>query len=94
MITIGQGRTLGAAPVAQVRYARNISTLQHATVKIFRKRNIHAGSLRDPDMAEPIIFTRERKIPPGVEREVAIIKIMKHPNILKLIHVCESPAKM
>jgi len=94
MITIGQGRTLGAAPVAQIRFARNISTLQHATVKIFHKRNIYAGSLRDPDMAEPIIFTKERKIPLDIEREVAIIKIMEHPIVLKLFHVCESPAKM
>jgi serine/threonine protein kinase len=94
------GKTLGKGATARVRKARHISEDTTAAVKIIPKNNAQlsqAGSLVDLDRAEAQVVHAadgERRMPIGIEREVAIMKLMQHPNILKLYDIWENHKEM
>ena len=94
------GKTLGEGATARVRLAKHASTGQKAAVKIVQKRNAQlsqAGSLADLDQAESLRPGSEdglRRMPVGIEREVAIMKLIQHPNIMKLYDIWENRTEM
>ena len=94
------GKTLGKGATARVRLARHSLTGQEAAIKIVQKRNAQmsqAGSLADFDRAEAEIPETEdsmRRMPVGIEREVAIMKLIQHPNIMKLYDIWENRTEM
>jgi serine/threonine-protein kinase HSL1, negative regulator of Swe1 kinase len=70
-------------------------------VKIVQKRNAQmsqAGSLADLDQAETLLPDSEqaglKRMPIGIEREVAIMKLIQHPNIMKLYDIWENRTEM
>jgi serine/threonine-protein kinase HSL1 (negative regulator of Swe1 kinase) len=94
------GKTLGKGATARVRLARHIYTGQEAAIKIVQKRNAQisqAGSLAALDQAESTLAESEdgiRRMPIGIEREVAIMKLIQHPNIMKLYDIWENRTEM
>lgn len=94
------GKTLGKGATARVRLARHVVTGQEAAVKIVQKKNAQlsqAGSLAELDKAESRISDSEdgvRRMPVGIEREVAIMKLIQHPNIMKLHDIWENRTEM
>ncbi|KAF8859414.1 Pkinase-domain-containing protein [Acephala macrosclerotiorum] len=90
------GRTLGYGATARVRLAKHIHTGQRAAVKIVMKRHAQmsqAGSLANLERAEMDLPEEEdgvRRMPVGIEREVAIMKLIQHPNIMKLYDIWEN----
>lgn len=94
------GRTLGRGATARVRRARHITTGQDAAVKIVQKRNAQisqAGSLAALDKAMSAIPSHgdgTKRMPVGIEREVAIMKLIEHPNIMKLYDIWENRDEM
>ncbi|TVY93337.1 Serine/threonine-protein kinase [Lachnellula willkommii] len=90
------GRTLGEGATARVRFARNAYTGQEAAIKIVQKQNAQisqAGSLKDLDEAEanmPDTVDGLRRMPFGIEREIAIMKLIQHPNIMRLYDIWEN----
>lgn len=95
------GKTLGKGATARVRLARHVYTGQEAAIKIVQKRNAQmsqAGSLAALDQAEskeqPDSKGGVRRMPIGVEREVAIMKLIQHPNIMKLYDIWENRTEM
>jgi serine/threonine-protein kinase HSL1 (negative regulator of Swe1 kinase) len=94
------GKTLGKGATARVRLARNVYTGQEAAIKIVQKRNAQmsqAGSLAALDQAESTLAESEdgiRRMPIGIEREVAIMKLIQHPNIMKLYDIWENRTEM
>ncbi len=94
------GKTLGEGATARVRLAKHASTGQKAAVKIVQKRHAQmsqAGSLADLDQAEstrPDSGDGLRRMPVGIEREVAIMKLIQHPNIMKLYDIWENRTEM
>lgn len=94
------GKTLGKGATARVRLARHAVTGQEAAVKIVQKKNAQlsqAGSLAELDKAESRIPDSEdgvRRMPVGIEREVAIMKLIQHPNIMKLHDIWENRTEM
>ena len=94
------GRTLGRGATARVRRARHATSGQDAAVKIVQKRNAQisqAGSLADLDKAmsaAPNLGDGLRRMPVGIEREVAIMKLIEHPNIMKLYDIWENRDEM
>ena len=68
------GRTLGSGTTGKVKLAINKETNKHVAVKIIRKASFDIK----PDL--------ERKI----HREVALMRLLQHPHLLKLEEVCES----
>jgi len=94
------GKTLGKGATARVRLARHAYTGQEAAIKIVQKKNAQisqAGSLAALDRAEantPDSGDGLRRIPIGIEREVAIMKLIQHPNIMKLYDIWENRTEM
>lgn len=94
------GRTLGHGATARVRLAKHAVTGQRAACKILVKgntkmcqstslANIERAEALDPDFDEGL-----RRMPIGIEREVAIMKLIQHPNIMKLYDIWENRFEM
>lgn len=94
------GKTLGKGSSARVRAARHHITRQFAAVKIVAKSTAHltqAGSLAKLDKIDsrqPPNQDGVRRMPLAIEREVAILKLIEHPNIVKLYDIWENRAEM
>jgi serine/threonine-protein kinase HSL1, negative regulator of Swe1 kinase len=94
------GKTLGEGATARVRLAKHASTGQKAAVKIVQKRNAQmsqAGSLAALDQAGTLRQDSRdglRRMPAGIEREIAIMKLIQHPNIMKLYDIWENRNEM
>lgn len=93
------GRTLGEGATARVRLAKHIHTGQYAAVKIVAKQNAiisQAGSLANLEKADLNEPEEDgiRRMPVGIEREVAIMKLIQHPNIMKLYDIWENRTEM
>jgi serine/threonine-protein kinase HSL1 (negative regulator of Swe1 kinase) len=94
------GKTLGKGATARVRLARHAYTGQEAAIKIVQKKNAQlsqAGSLAALDQAESSMEDSGdglRRMPVGIEREVAIMKLIQHPNIMKLYDIWENRTEM
>ncbi|POS83383.1 hypothetical protein EPUL_004805 [Erysiphe pulchra] len=90
------GKTLGRGSSARVRLARHQLTGQIAAVKIVPKTGakiLQSNSLANFEKAESSLrgdSDGPRHMPVGIEREVAIMKLIQHPNILKLYDIWEN----
>lgn len=94
------GKTLGKGSSARVRLARHKITMQTVAVKIISK-NIaflsQAGSIAQLDKLEKAMPDPEdglRRLPVTIEREIAIMKLIEHPNICKIHDVWENRNEM
>ena len=90
------GKTIGKGSSGRVRKARHCVTGQDAAVKIV-SRSV-AAKLRTTSLAhmENLLSAGERKghIPFGIEREVLIMKLIEHPNIINLYDVWENRGEL
>lgn len=90
------GKTLGKGSSARVRAARHCVTHQPVAVKIIAKktaRMTQSGSIAQLDMVDsnlPENVNGVRRMPLAIEREVAILKLIEHPNIVKLFDIWEN----
>ncbi|PSR93838.1 hypothetical protein BD289DRAFT_451656 [Coniella lustricola] len=90
------GKTLGKGSSARVRLARHRNTHQSVAVKIISKRTAslsQAGSIAQLDKLEKHCPEEEdgvRRLPVTVEREIAIMKLIEHPNIIQILDVWEN----
>ncbi|KAF9244666.1 Pkinase-domain-containing protein [Melanogaster broomeanus] len=76
------GRTIGKGSSGRVRIARHSKTGQYAAIKIVSK---HA--LMDP--VRKVAHSAERMLL-SIEREIVIMKLIEHPNIMRLYDVWET----
>ncbi|OAX43216.1 Pkinase-domain-containing protein [Rhizopogon vinicolor AM-OR11-026] len=86
---IGQwkvGRTIGKGSSGRVRIARHSKTGQYAAVKIVSK-NVLMNSIRE--LAEPT-----EHVLLSIEREIVIMKLIDHPNIMRLYDVWETSTEL
>ncbi|KAL1883403.1 hypothetical protein VTK73DRAFT_8970 [Phialemonium thermophilum] len=94
------GKTLGKGSSARVRAARHRVTHQFAAVKIVAKNTAHitqAGSLAKLDKIDRIEGDSPdgvRRMPLAIEREVAILKLIQHPNIVRLYDIWENRSEI
>lgn len=94
------GKTLGKGSSARVRLARHRVTHQSVAVKIISKRTAYlsqAGSIAQLDKLEKHQPEEEdgvRRLPVTVEREIAIMKLIEHPNIIQILDVWENRNEM
>ena len=92
--SVGKGLTC-VSPVAandaagRVKIARHTKTGQYAAVKIVSKHALITSRLSMADAAESA-----EKILLGIEREIVIMKLIDHPNILKLYDVWETSGEL
>ncbi|KAL2133332.1 hypothetical protein VTI74DRAFT_2527 [Chaetomium olivicolor] len=96
------GKTLGKGSSARVRLARHRVSHQLVAIKIVAKSTAHmtqAGSLANLDRVDyrkPAAPADGglRRMPLAIEREVAILKLIRHPNIIELLDIWENRAEI
>lgn len=93
------GKTLGKGSSARVRLCRHSITHQMAAVKIVNRRMAYLvqdsslAALSKWDSTLPEV-NGEMRVPVAIEREVAILKLIEHPNIMKLYDIWENRSEM
>ncbi|CCU82277.1 BR serine/threonine-protein kinase/Kcc4 [Blumeria hordei DH14] len=94
------GKTLGKGSTARVRLAHHELTGQQAAVKIVQKssaRMLQSGSLASFDRLDTELGKKKERtnqMPIGIEREVAIMKLIQHPNVMKLYDIWENKSEI
>ena len=87
------GPTIGKGATGRVRKAKHALTGQFAAVKIVSKRSaalVQSTSLAGLD----IMANGKNAIPCGIEREVVIMKLIEHPNVINLYDVWENRGEL
>lgn len=91
------GATIGKGATGRVRKARHAITQQDAAIKIVSKKQA-AEMLRSGSLAVLDTMSRkdgqQRVIPFGIEREVVIMKLIEHPNVIKIYDVWENRGEL
>ncbi|GAB0143166.1 hypothetical protein EsHS_00003692 [Epichloe bromicola] len=93
-------RTLGKGSSARVRLCRHNITNQLAAVKIVNRRMAYLvqdssmAALSKWDSSLPDKINGEMRVPMAIEREVAILKLIEHPNIMKLYDIWENRSEI
>lgn len=82
------GRTIGKGSSGRVRIARHSKTGQYAAVKIVSKSalNSHLSMKHMDEEAQRILHS--------IEREIVIMKLIEHPNIMRLYDVWETSTEL
>ncbi|KAI0447245.1 hypothetical protein F4803DRAFT_500316 [Xylaria telfairii] len=93
------GKTLGKGSAARVRLARHHATHDVVAVKILAKNMTQmtaAGSMAELDKWDRTRdeFNSQRQMPLSIEREVAVLKLIDHPHIVKLHDIWENRAEI
>ncbi|KAF2263474.1 Pkinase-domain-containing protein [Lojkania enalia] len=90
------GKTIGRGGCSRVRIVRHSVTGEYGAAKIISKataENVRALSLANlikSAQEEPSMFPGGQVIPFGLEREIVIMKLLDHPNIVRLHDVWEN----
>ena len=91
------GKTIGKGGCSRVRVVRHKTRHQYGAVKIITRTT--AESTRAQSLANLIETTKGsvlpstsgyKPIPYGLEREIAVMKLLEHPNIVRLYDVWEN----
>jgi serine/threonine-protein kinase HSL1 (negative regulator of Swe1 kinase) len=94
------GKTLGKGATGRVRFARHKLTGQPAAIKIVSKKaalSMQSRSIMAMDAvlaSTPSKADEQKTIPPGIEREMIILKLIEHPNIISLYDVWENRGEL
>ena len=93
------GRTLGKGATGRVRLAKHAMTGQAAAIKIVSKKSaalVQSASMAQMDHGTSIPTTAAgfRMMPFGIEREVVIMKLIEHPNVISLYDVWENRGEL
>lgn len=93
------GRTLGKGATGRVRLAKHAVTGQTAAIKIVSKKSaamVQSESIAamDRNVGNYSGFSNARHMPCGIEREVVIMKLIEHPNVISLYDVWENRGEL
>lgn len=93
------GRTLGKGATGRVRLAKHAVTGQTAAIKIVSKKSaamVQSESIAamDRNVSNFSGFSNARHMPCGIEREVVIMKLIEHPNVISLYDVWENRGEL
>ena len=93
------GKTLGKGATGRVRLAKHAFTGQSAAIKIVSKKSAalaQSASMAQMDQDETLAINKAgmRTMPFGIEREVVIMKLISHPNVIELYDVWENRGEL
>lgn len=90
------GRTIGRGGCSRVRLVRHSGTGQYGAAKIISKataekvRALSLANLIQSAEQDPTLYPNGKVIPFGLEREICIMKLLDHPNIVRLYDIWEN----
>lgn len=85
------GETLGLGSTGKVQLAYNDTTNQQAAIKVISKAIFNSKvTARESSIAA----TTPDSLPYGIEREIIIMKLLNHPNVLRLYDVWETNSNL
>ncbi|OWY45233.1 Pkinase-like protein [Alternaria alternata] len=90
------GRTIGRGGCSRVRLVRHSGTGQYGAAKIISKataekvRALSLANLIQSAEQESSLYPDGKVIPFGLEREICIMKLLDHPNIVRLYDIWEN----
>lgn len=85
------GETLGLGSTGKVQLAYDESTNQQAAIKVISKAIFNAkGAAKESAVAA----STPDALPYGIEREIIIMKLLNHPNVLRLYDVWETNSNL
>ena len=90
------GRTIGRGGCSRVRLVRHSMTGQYGAAKIISKttaekvRALSLANLIKSAEQDPAFCPDGKVIPFGLEREICIMKLLDHPNIVRLYDIWEN----
>ncbi|KAH7562000.1 hypothetical protein BM1_03104 [Bipolaris maydis] len=90
------GRTIGRGGCSRVRLVRHSGTGQYGAAKIISKataekvRALSLANLIQSAEQDPTLCHDGKGIPFGLEREICIMKLLDHPNIVRLFDIWEN----
>lgn len=90
------GRTIGRGGCSRVRLVRHSMTGQFGAAKIISKttaekvRALSLANLIQSAEQDPTLHPDGKVIPFGLEREICIMKLLDHPNIVRLYDIWEN----
>ena len=92
------GKNLGEGTTGRVRLAKHKYTGQTAAIKIVSKTSAamtQSVSIAAMDKSRGLRGkSGARQMPSGIEREVVIMKLIEHPNVVRLYDVWENRGEM
>lgn len=92
------GRTLGKGATGRVRLAKHAVTGQAAAIKIVSKKSaamVQSESIAAMDRNASMLGDQAtRPMPFGIEREVVIMKLIEHPNVINLYDIWENRGEL
>ncbi|EKV10059.1 Serine/threonine protein kinase (Kcc4), putative [Penicillium digitatum] len=93
------GRTLGKGATGRVRLAKHAVTGHTAAIKIVSKKSasmVQSESIAamDRNIGNFPANPATRQMPCGIEREVVIMKLIEHPNVISLYDVWENRGEL
>ncbi|KAK1145820.1 serine/threonine-protein kinase gin4 [Aspergillus melleus] len=92
------GRTLGRGSTGRVRLAKHALTGQTAAIKIVSKKSAAIAQSESIAAMDKNIGhfsgATARPMPSGIEREVVIMKLIEHPNVISLYDVWENRGEL
>ncbi|KAL8963391.1 MAG: hypothetical protein Q9193_000344 [Seirophora villosa] len=91
------GKTIGKGSSGRVRKARHAITGQDAAIKIVSKQMaemLRTTSLANMEKLLSVGDEGKRLVPFGIEREVVIMKLIEHPNVISLYDVWENRGEL
>jgi serine/threonine protein kinase len=93
------GRTLGKGATGRVRLAKHAVTGQAAAIKIVSKKSaamVQSESIAAMDRNACLLGDSQatRPMPFGIEREVVIMKLIEHPNVINLYDIWENRGEL
>lgn len=93
------GRTLGKGATGRVRLAKHAVTSQAAAIKIVSKKSaamVQSESIAAMDRNACLLGDNQatRPMPFGIEREVVIMKLIEHPNVINLYDIWENRGEL
>ncbi|GAA5843224.1 hypothetical protein JCM3766R1_006629 [Sporobolomyces carnicolor] len=77
------GKTVGEGSSGRVKLAKHKHTGQYAAVKIIPKPHVQRTR---PEKSEKVLL--------GIEKEIVIMKLIEHPNVLRLMDVWETGSEL
>src|SRR6202012_1430488 len=93
------GRTLGKGATGRVRLAKHAVTGNTAAIKIVSKKSAamvqrESIAAMDRNVGHFTSASNARQMPCGIEREVVIMKLIEHPNVISLYDVWENRGEL